>query len=237
MSGSPEHHVVLDGGHDVDTGTFARTHHSSDRDSPNVPDADMPPRFARAARAVTWLLPRWVRRQVVAQHYAATVEQSRRMVRDRVRRGEHLGPVPYGYRRVRVRASDEHVHSGDAEALSGTGVGPRWVLVADPRTAPVVELIFHLRIDARFGPTRIARLLATDPEQYPRPHGPHADPTTEWTPSRVRHILSNPVYTGITVHGRTHRGRHVPSAQWVTSGPGAHPALVSLRRFRAAQSR
>nr|MDT0666834.1 recombinase family protein [Micromonospora sp. DSM 115978] len=50
----------------------------------------------------------------------------------------------------------------------------------------------------------------------------------------VDRVLSNPVYTGATVWGRTHAGRPVPPEHWVVC-PHAHQPVVDGRTFFQAQ--
>ncbi|MEX5713695.1 recombinase family protein, partial [Parafrankia sp. FMc6] len=55
-----------------------------------------------------------------------------------------------------------------------------------------------------------------------------------WTPEAVARILTNPVYTGATVWGRTIAGRPIPPEEWVVC-QDAHEPIVDGRTFFAAQ--
>ena len=195
---------------------------------------------ARRSGGTGGWMPRWIRRRVLARHHADTLARARRTAQDRVRRGEHLGPPPYGYRRTRPTGTSGSplFDLPDPEAPEHADAARRWVRIPDPQTAPIVATIFRLRVERGLGPTRIARLLAADPHQHPGPTvAGHDRPDRGWTPARVRAVLTNPVYTGIAVHGRTREGRPAPVTEWITSGPYAHPALISPQRYRAAQPR
>lgn len=153
------------------------------------------------------------RARLLARHHARTGAQARSAIADRIRAGEQVGAVPYGYR------------SCD---------GPRRRLAVDESTAAVVAQIFTWRATDRIGATVIARRLHADPERYPPPRDTTGT-RRRWTRGTVRHILANPAYTGRRVWGRTHQGRPVPAHQWAASAHDAHAALIDDLTFHAAQ--
>ncbi|WP_242424911.1 recombinase family protein, partial [Frankia sp. EI5c] len=166
------------------------------------------PRTARQAR-------------LLAAHHAWTTERARQAQIDLVRAGYHLGPVPYGYFAVRV--------------LPPYGVQRRRVrLVIDPVPASIVAAIYRWRVDDRLSAraitTRLRGIedLALTPVDtatgFPRP----------WTPAAVTRVLTNPVYTGATVWGRTVAGRPVPPEGWIIC-PHAHEPIIDGQTFHQAQ--
>lgn len=167
--------------------------------------------------------PRRARRRsrMLARHHAATGAKAQAAIAARIRSGDHVGAVPYGY--------DLHpsTHHGPVAA-------PRRTLVPDPVTASVVVQIFTWRTEHDLGATMIAAALAADPHRYPSPRrrdGGHRP----WTRSVVRHILANPVYLGRPAWGRTHRGRPAPTSTWVLPEHRFHPALINPDTFYLAQ--
>lgn len=161
---------------------------------------------------VAWVGARRLARSLT-RHHARTGVLAHAAIAARVRAGDQVGAVPYGYRR---------------------GEGPRRRLIVDEPTAAVVVRIFTWRATSRIGATRIAGRLDADPDRYPPPLDTRGV-RRRWTRGLVRHILANPAYTGRHVWGRTHHGRPVPAAGWVASAPNAHPRLVDDLTFNAAQ--
>jgi hypothetical protein len=155
--------------------------------------------------------------RVIAEYHAANTRRARQRTIELVRAGYHIGPVPYGYR-----------GTPNTRTL---GSRPRVRLVPDPATAPIVRLIFRWRWHEHLSTTAIAARLATDPTRCPALHDSITGRPRPWNARTVRAILQNPVYTGRTVWGRTRHGHPVPVNRWITSGPGAHPALVDDRTF------
>lgn len=153
------------------------------------------------------------RARLLARHHARTGAQARTAVAERIRAGEQVGALPYGYRSCN---------------------GPRRGLGVDESTAPVVVQIFTWRVTDRIGATVIARRLDADPDRYPPPRDT-SGARRRWTRGIVRHILANPVYTGRRVWGRTHQGRPAPAHRWATSAHDAYPALIDDLTFHAAQ--
>jgi len=168
-----------------------------------------------------------VRAQVLADYHADTTRRARAATVALVRAGVHIGPVPYGYR-------TRHVRPGSATVAQPPGTVRRRQLVPDPVTAAVVAAIFSWRVDEHLSTTAIAARLAADPMHCPPPLHPTTGRERPWTARMVRAVLSNPVYTGRTVWGRTHHRRRTPAQGWITSTPGAHRALVDDRTFARA---
>ncbi|WP_433261483.1 recombinase family protein [Actinosynnema sp. CS-041913] len=183
-----------------------------------------------AARSQTEVLRS--RHRVVTAMRMQTVEQ-----------GRYLGGrPPYGYRLV-----DAGPHPN--RALARRGVRQQR-LVPNPATAPVVKLIFSLRL-AGHSAAGIARHL--NEQAVPSPSGvdterdrARVDP--EWSLRTVVEILGNPRYTGRQVWNRTSadRATRSPSGRrtsvrneqhaWAISTRIAHPPLVSEQDFVTAQT-
>ncbi|MEY9892499.1 site-specific DNA recombinase [Catenulispora sp. MAP5-51] len=157
------------------------------------------------------------------------------------------GRVPYGLQLV-----DAGPHPNCADARRGRRL---LRLDADPDTAPTVRWMFAARL-AGASLSLITRAL--NEQQIPCPSGedPEANPHRsgrEWTLGTVREVLSNPVYTGRMVWGRSRadyelvdpdntglghrRTRHRPDPdQWVISTEVTHAALVSEADFITVQN-
>lgn len=195
----------------------------------NVDDTARP---GTGPRQSTWPARCWARAfgpilrrrraRELARHHAFTGALARAAVADRIRAGEHLGAAPYGYR-VRTGALDV-----------GGSAAPTRGLIPDETTAAVVRQIFTWRATDRIGPTVIARRLTVDPQRYP-PLQRADGSSRRWTRGIVRHILTNPVYSGHRTSGRTRQGRPTSAQQWVASPADAYPPLVDQLTFNAAQ--
>ncbi|MEV0675473.1 recombinase family protein [Actinosynnema sp. NPDC050436] len=160
-----------------------------------------------------------------------------------VEQGRYLGGrPPYGYRLV-----DAGPHPN--RALSRRGVRQQR-LVPNPATAPVVKLIFSLRL-AGHSAAGIARHL--NEQSVPSPSGADTErDRARLDPGRslrtVVEILGNPRYTGREVWNRTSadRATRSPSGRrtsvrneqhaWAISARIAHVPLVSEQDFVAAQT-
>lgn len=136
------------------------------------------------------------------------------VIAERVRAGQHVGAAPYGYQ------------------VSGSGARRR--LRIDRTEAAVVRQIFDWRIADKVGATVITRRLMADPQRFPPPRGRDGRPRP-WIAKSVTRLLTNPVYTGHTMWGRTRHGRSLPPEQWVTSSDGAHYPLIDPTVFLLAQ--
>lgn len=133
-------------------------------------------------------------------------------------RGFHTaGPVPYGYRSVRVPvALDGRLHRGTR-------------LAPDPRTAHVIRWIYHSYLYERLGYTAIARWLNT--QDWLKPINTGTGQPRPFTPTKVRTILANPIYTGRSP--RTPTSTHEALAHT----PRTHLPLIDDDTFTAAQAR
>lgn len=177
------------------------------------------PRGRRWAHPIaSWRTSR--RATTLAEHRAELGRAGRQAQAELVRAGYHLGPVPYGYRALPVPAIDE---SGRAHL--------RRRLHHDPTTAPTVRLIFHLRARQHRSYAAITHQLIT--VALPPPGQGHDGPRL-WTADAVRRIVTNPVYMGWQVWGRTRRGRRTDPAQWVVC-TDAHEPIVTELLFTHAQ--
>ncbi|WP_158854847.1 recombinase family protein [Saccharothrix deserti] len=183
-----------------------------------------------AARSQTEVLRS--RHRVVTAMRMQTVEQ-----------GRYLGGrPPYGYRLV-----DAGPHPN--RALARRGVRQQR-LVPNSATAPVVKLIFSLRL-AGHSAAGIARHL--NEQAVPSPTGTDAERKGSrvdhgWSLRTVVEILGNPRYTGHQVWNRTSadRATRSPSGRrasvrneqhaWAISTRIAHTPLVSEQDFVTAQT-
>jgi len=163
-----------------------------------------------------------VRSRIIADYHAANLARARQTVEALVRDGWHVGLVPYGYRARRVRVG-----------TPGDRPRRRVTLVVEPRDAAVVQLMFQRR--ARTGLSIAALVHALNIRRRSQlPVDQATGAPRPWTAARVHAILTNPVYTGRAVWGRTRHGHPLPTVEWVVSAPGAHPALVDDVTFAQA---
>lgn len=156
------------------------------------------------------------------------------------------GRPPYGYQLV-----DAGPHPNPGKAASGQRAHR---LVADPVTAPVVQLIFKLCAEGH-GLRSIAQKLTDAGHPSPSAHDPRRNPHRDprgWSYASVRAILQNETYTGVRVWGKQEkfetlidpedvgagyvtRMRWRNEDTWVRSTSGTHPALISNDLFAAAR--
>ena len=127
-------------------------------------------------------------------------------------------------------------------------------LLPDPQTAPVVQRIFRMYCEGS-GYRAIVRALneqgIASPSAYKKEQGSHyvnnnADTSSArglWTQSTVARILTNEIYTGTLVQGRSHhisyknkKRRKVAPEDWVRI-PGTHEALIDAETWASAQER
>lgn len=176
--------------------------------------------FDATTSEVSWA----VRRRVLREYHAITLSHARRASEAMVRAGFNTGAVPYGYRAQRVR-------------VTPAGKRPRWRtrLMVEPAEANAVKVIFSWRVDDRLGVTEIRQRLVT--AGYPAPVDAETGQPGIWTRATVKTVLRNPKYIGRQVWGRRHRGRRAPRTQWVWSPAGAHPPLITVEKFMAANRR
>ena len=130
-----------------------------------------------------------------------------RGMRESASRGFYLAPkAPFGYRRVKV--SD--------------GAKDRPTLEVDPETAPVLREIFERSLRG-FGLKEICRDLNAKGI---------TNKGRRWHKGALHYVLTNEVYTGTAVWGRTAKGDKEPDPIRVE---GAWPALVSRQAFDSVQ--
>ncbi len=128
------------------------------------------------------------------------------------------------------------------------------VLAIDEPAAAVVQRIFALYLDG-MGRKAIAESLNRDGVPCPSAHTPRQNRHRKmdgWQHSTVAAVLENPRYTGYAIYGRWQkveelldpddvaaghvvRFRRSPQAKIVRSREPAHPAIVSVDTFTAAQ--
>jgi len=193
-----------------------------------LPIPALPPAPAEPARQPGWwtrLVHRRPARQarLLAAHHAWTTARARQAQLDLVRAGYHLGPVPYGYlpQPVTVPAPDGHARH-------------RIRLVLDPGPAAIVAAAFRLRVTHRLTPSAIATALRTAQAHYSDIADPATGRPRPWTAASIGRVLTNPVYTGATVWGRTHNGQPVPPEHWAVC-PHAHQPIIDGKTFYLAQ--
>ncbi|WP_410790969.1 recombinase family protein [Kribbella sp. C-35] len=156
------------------------------------------------------------------------------------------GRPPYGYVAV-----DGGPHPHPRKAQEGLRLK---VLAIDEFAADVVRRIFDLYLQG-WGKKAIAEYLNREGVPCPSAHSPHQNRHRKmdgWQHSTIVAILDNPRYTGYAVYGRWQkveelldpedvaagyvvRFRRSPQAKIVRSRQPAHPAIVSVGRFTAAQ--
>ncbi len=133
--------------------------------------------------------------------------------------------VPYGYRR-----SPED----------------KYKLIVDEYARPVVEDIFKHYLNY-VSITEIAKIIDArdilNPVSYRRNlKGKPINPDSHWSNTTVRSILTNPIYTGDMVQGRTKSYSHkvnkrvpLPKNQWIIV-PETHEPIINKDDFEMAQS-
>lgn len=169
---------------------------------------------------------------VVNEMYARdTSKKIRSALRTRMEEGAYIGNfAPYGYRK-------------DPENKNH--------LLIDPLTAPVVRDIFG-RASRGESPLNIAKLLnekrVKTPAGYRRFQRHEMDPETVegekgWTSAAICKILSNPVYTGDMVQGKSSKlsfkskiTLRIPKEEWIVV-KNKHDAIVSRELFEQAGRR
>jgi hypothetical protein len=142
---------------------------------------------------------------------------------ENIRQGFNTGGIaPYGYRKRFL--------PHPARSMADRGKH-KVVLEPDPEQAPVVARIFREFV---FGEGAI-RSIASDLNRDGVPSargGP-------WSGAAVSGILDNPKYTGFQVWNRRRRktgGNHMNAeTEWVWSKTPAHPAIIPLELWKAAQ--
>lgn len=124
--------------------------------------------------------------------------------------GEYIGKAPYGY-----------IKTSQAKNK----------LQADESKAKIVRMIFNLFIDG-YACKDIADML--------NKNGIVSPGNTKWNSLAVRRILTNKVYTGDSVQGKTERvsykskkARRLPESQWIVS-ENTHQPIISRETFDKA---
>lgn len=120
------------------------------------------------------------------------------------------------------------------------------ILVPNPDTAPVVQLIFRWFLSGHPLSAIVKRLKTLGvmtPECYKRTYEENkpVPATDRWRLDRVKCILTNQTYAGDTVHGKRRKtlyknidAYHVPKEEWIIH-KNTHPALVSEEDFNRVQ--
>lgn len=143
-----------------------------------------------------------------------------------------------------------HSQRGDAKILNtiyGYNVDrENNVLVPNPETAPIVQVIFRWYLSGCSLADIVKRLKligVMTPECYKRLHnGNNNLPATDrWKSERVRNILVNPSYIGDTIHGKRRKtlyknipAHKTPKEEWIVHHH-THPSLISDEDFNKAQ--
>jgi hypothetical protein len=104
--------------------------------------------------------------------------------------------------------------------------------VIEPVEAATVKMIFSWRGVDHLTVTEIQRRLTES--RYPAPLDPQTEQPVGWTRAIVHAILTNPKYVDRQVWGRHRHGRRVHSTRWIWSPAWAHPPIVTLQEFAAA---
>jgi site-specific DNA recombinase len=109
-------------------------------------------------------------------------------------------------------------------------------LVIDPERGHVVPLIYRWRVVERMKYRAIVTRLNSDLVAYPPPGSTrNAKRAGWWTIETVKHILSNPKYTGYMVWNRGDKtGRSKDKSEWTWSLEPSHPALISREAWEQA---
>lgn len=168
---------------------------------------------------------------VVNEFYARDISAKiRSSLHTKMESGAYVASLaPYGYRK-------------DAEDKNH--------LVVDPAAAPIVRDIFRAAADGR-RPSEIAKALndrgVATPAEYRRRRSPYrggdADGHGAWTAAGICKMLSNEVYLGKTLQGKSQRVsfknrqvRAMPREQWYIRA-GTHEPIIDEETFRAVRER
>lgn len=202
------------------------------------------------ALAATGRIPDRVRAAVLAERHAELARRSRDSIRDRINRGTFPLPIPHGYQLARTEpptttcSVSPETGTAQLEGRSDNTTGVRgrggrapaalWVL--DPATDYTVRLMFWWAL-GDITPANIAIRLNAEPACHPLPRTASGTPQQRWTSRMVAGLLTDPLYTGHSVWGRTHRGRPRPRSQWIISLYRTHPPLVAFGDAAALHDR
>lgn len=185
----------------------------------------------RKGKSATQTLTRRVKQGVAEWYVLDMLEKSWGGFEQHTEQGFNIGQPPYGYYANKIP------HPVPARRHEGR---TKHRLTPDPVRAPVVELIFHLRVFDRLALAVIAEQLNRDLVLNPPPVPP--DPSRAvgaWNYSSVRSVLCNPKYTGHMVWNRramkSGNGKCNPIEEWVWSPEPTHEAIISPEMFVQAQ--
>lgn len=168
-------------------------------------------------------------RNIMNEQYARDISMKvQSAFKTKQRSGEFVGAfAAYGYRKS---PTDKHK------------------LIIDENAAQVVRRIYDLYVDG-CPKLRIAKILNQDnilcPTEYKKQQGMQyqnsnkLDTTSYWTYATIHKILSNPLYKGDMVQGRTKRKMKMKpttldKSQWIII-PGTHEAIVPIEVWDKAQ--
>ena len=167
---------------------------------------------------------------VMNDNYCYQTSKKIRQVFDYKRRnGQYIGSMaPYGYIK---HPKDKHQ------------------LMVDPDAAEIVKLIFSMCLQGKAKHAIVLHLNehgVPSPLAYRRLKGYSVSTSSDnenpmWSTGIVKHILTNPIYTGDLVQGRrrvksykVHQIEEVPEEEWVIV-PDTHDAIISKADFEKVQ--
>ncbi|MFT7841808.1 recombinase family protein [Saccharothrix sp. BKS2] len=185
----------------------------------------------RKAKVATQLLTRRVKQGISEYYVVEMLEKAWDGFAVHTESGFNIGKPCYGYQAKRVP------HPVPAKRAKGQ---KKTFLEPDPMRAPVVKRIFRWRLEERAGYQVIADRLNLDLTANPPPVPVDPDRAAGcWSASSVRHVLTNPKYTGYMVWNRRARksanARLNPVIEWVWSPEPVHEALIDLDTFLRIQ--
>ncbi|MED1711681.1 recombinase family protein [Bacillus thuringiensis] len=135
----------------------------------------------------------------------------------KVRRGEHIGPIPFGY-----AIKDKK-------------------LIVNEETAPTIRQIFRWYLHDGFGFKTITRLLN---EEMIKGNVCKPRKKDKWQVTSVQRIIQNPTYAGIFVYNRyttikiNGRKKQIqnPREKWLVY-ENHHPAIITTKEWETANSK
>ena len=141
-------------------------------------------------------------------------QDTRRGMRENVSRGFHNGgPAPYGFKTAQVEVNGVRKRKLDLNALE----------------APVVRQMKKLCLQGEGVKEIVNRLNA---------EGKRTRQGNPWSKTGVYHILTNPVYTGALVWGKTRYSQGIRTKnphEEIVCIPNAHPAIIPKAEFDEIQ--
>ena len=161
-------------------------------------------------------------------------DRVRRVKRAMARRGRYVGgPPPYGYTsqaRRRAELTAAGVHEDQARAQAQAELPQKGHLYVDHNEAEVVQLVFDLYVNRRWGSRRITNEL--------NQLGHRRRSGLLWHPDKIRRVINDPVVAGLVpfdeVYFEAGRGRRTPRCSQELY-PGKHDPIVSQEIWRRAQ--